>query len=403
MLTLLVEPWSAEATGAENKVSFTPSPTRMTEAIAMTGCARMMGLRTFAAESTLSLMPTMAVVGTYNKCQTRHDRSICDMGETMAQQRKPLRVSILAIPEAQVTPLSGLFEILSSFGLLAALEPGVPAKPFDVEIVAPRDAPSRGASGLPLAADRSINDVDRTDIAIVPLMMFAGGDWKTGRYPQVVDWLQRMHRGEATLCSTCTGVLLLAETGLLDGREATIHWAFAPTFQRNFPNVGLRLEEVLIAAGKPERFVMTGGVMSWHDLALHLITRHVGPSAAQSMAQLMLLDWHSEGQAPYVGFLPAIDHDDALVRDLQKWLEKHFSVTNPVEEMALRCGLSSRSLERRFLKAAGPLPSHMCRTYVSRRPNAVWNAPKNLSTRSALKSDTKILRSFAVFSNAMCA
>jgi len=274
----------------------------------------------------------------------------------MSQQTAPLRVSILAIPEAQVTPLSGLFEVLSSFGLLSALEPGVPAKPFEVEIVAPQDAPSRGASGLPIAADRSITEVDRTDIAIVPLMMFAGGDWKTGRYPQVVDWLQRMHRSGATLCSTCTGVLLLAETGLLDGREATIHWAFAPTFQRNFPNVGLRVEEVLIAAGNPERFVMTGGVMSWHDLALHLIARYVSSSAAQSMARLMLLDWHSEGQAPYIGFLPATDHDDAMVRDLQKWLEAHFSIGNPIEEMALRCGMSSRSLERRFMKAAGLAP-----------------------------------------------
>jgi len=72
----------------------------------------------------------------------------------MSQQTAPLRVSILAIPEAQVTPLSGLFEVLSSFGLLAALEPDVPAKPFEVEIVAPQDAPSRGASGLPIAADR---------------------------------------------------------------------------------------------------------------------------------------------------------------------------------------------------------------------------------------------------------
>jgi len=274
----------------------------------------------------------------------------------MSQQTAPLRVSILAIPEAQVTPLSGLFEVLSSFGLLAALEPDVPAKPFEVEIVAPQDAPSRGASGLPIAADRSISEVDRTDIAIVPLMMFAGGDWKTGRYPEVVDWLQRMHRAGATLCSTCTGVLLLAETGLLDGRDATIHWAFAPIFQRNFPNVSLRVEEVLIAAGNPERFVMTGGVMSWHDLALHLIARYVGASAAQSMARLMLLDWHSAGQAPYVGFLPATDHHDAMVRDLQKWLETHFSTANPIEEMALRCGLSSRSLERRFMKAAGLAP-----------------------------------------------
>jgi transcriptional regulator GlxA family with amidase domain len=274
----------------------------------------------------------------------------------MSERRMPLRVSIVATPEAQVTPLSGLFEVLNSFGLLAALEPDVPAKPFEVEIVAPRDAPSHGASGLPIAANRSVSDVDRTDIAIVPLMMFAEADWKTGRYPDVVDWLQRMHRAGATLCSTCTGVLLLAETGLLAGREATIHWAFAPTFQRNFPNVGLRIEEVLITAGDPERFVMTGGVFSWHDLALHLITRHVGPSAAQSMARLMLLDWHSEGQAPYVGFLPPTNHGDAMVLDLQRWLEKHFSVANPIVEMSLRCSLSTRSLERRFMKATGHSP-----------------------------------------------
>jgi transcriptional regulator GlxA family with amidase domain len=187
-------------------------------------------------------------------------------------------------------------------------------------------------------------------------MLFAGADWKTGRYPEIVDWLLRMHRAGATLCSTCTGVLLLAETGLLAGREATIHWAFAPTFRRNFPDVGLRIEEVLITAGNPERFVMTGGVFSWHDLALHLITRHVGPSAAQSMARLMLLDWHSEGQAPYVGFLPATNHGDAMVLGLQRWLEAHFSVANPIEEMARRCDMSIRSLERRFVNATGYAP-----------------------------------------------
>jgi transcriptional regulator GlxA family with amidase domain len=50
-----------------------------------------------------------------------------------------------------------------------------------------------------------------------------GADWKTGRYPQLVGWRQEMHRCGATLCSTCAGVLLLAETGLLAVRDATIH------------------------------------------------------------------------------------------------------------------------------------------------------------------------------------
>jgi transcriptional regulator GlxA family with amidase domain len=104
--------------------------------------------------------------------------------------------------------------------------------------------------------------------------------------------------------------------GLLSGREATIHWAFAPTFRRNFPDVRLRTEEVLITAGDRSEFVMTGGVMSWHDLALHLIARHVGPTAALAMARLLMLEWHGQGQAPYVEFVPRLDHGDALVADL---------------------------------------------------------------------------------------
>jgi hypothetical protein len=107
----------------------------------------------------------------------------------MVQRGRPLHVSIVATSEAQLTPLCGLFGVLNSFQLLASLEPDLPTKPFEVEIVGPRDAPMRGASGLPIVVDRSVSEVDRTDIAIVPLMMFAGADWKTGRYPDIVDCL----------------------------------------------------------------------------------------------------------------------------------------------------------------------------------------------------------------------
>jgi transcriptional regulator GlxA family with amidase domain len=158
------------------------------------------------------------------------------------------------------------------------------------------------------------------------------------------------------LASACTGVLLLAETGLLDGHQATIHWAFAPTFQRNFPEVRLRTREVLITAGPRKDLVMTGGVMSWHDLALHLIARYVGPTAAQAMARLLMLEWHGEGQAPYIEFAPSTHHDDGLVANLQDWLKTHYSLANPVEEMVARSGLARRTLERRFRKATGHSP-----------------------------------------------
>lgn len=141
-------------------------------------------------------------------------------------------------------------------------------------------------------------------------------------------------------------MLLLAETGLLDGREVTIHWAFAPTFHRNFPRVRLRTEEVLITVGERDNFVMTGGVMSWHDLALHLLARHVGPGAAHSIARMLMLEWHGEGQAPYIEFAPDLDHDDALIAELQAWLKTQYAIVNPVDEMVAGSGLNRRTLER---------------------------------------------------------
>jgi transcriptional regulator GlxA family with amidase domain len=274
----------------------------------------------------------------------------------MSPAGHPFHVSLIATPDAQVSPLSGLFETLNAFGLLANFESGIPERPFEVDIVAEDREHVCGASGLPLGTHRSHQEISRTDIAIVPLMMVDGPDWVRGRYPGLVSWLRKMHGNGAVLCSACTGVLLLAETGLLDGREATIHWAFSPTFRRNFPHVKLRTEEVLLTTGQRGEFVMTGGVTSWHDLVLYIIARHVSPRAAQAMARLMMLQWHSEGQAPYVTFTPERNHGDATVLLIQDWLATHYMVDNPVEEMITRSRLGRRSFERRFSRATGLSP-----------------------------------------------
>ena len=269
---------------------------------------------------------------------------------------RPLHVTLVATPDAQVGPLSGLFETLRAFPLLAEVEPDLPQRPFEVDIVAPHDVPVGGATGLTLGAHRTHDEVEHTDIVIVPLMTVEGPDWAPGRYPGLVAWMRAQHRRGALLASACTGVLLLAETGLLDGRDATIHWAFAPTFRRAFPEVRLHPEKVLIASGERQEFVMTGGVMSWHDLALHLIARYVGPTAARAMARFLMLEWHGEGQAPYIEFVPRLDHGDGPVARCQAWLADHHATANPIEEVVARSGLARRTLERRFRKATGHAP-----------------------------------------------
>lgn len=275
----------------------------------------------------------------------------------MTGVENPIHVSLLTIPDVMVSSLSGMYDVLNSFALLGSFDDAVPDQsPFRVELVAPTHVQTRTASGLPLAAHRTIEELDRTDIVIIPSMMVAGGEWVTGRYPAVLAWLSQMHTGGAMLCSACSGVLLLAETGLLDGREATIHWAYARTFRRNFPKVRLRVDKVLVTSGERQQFVMSGASASWHDLVLYLVARHVGPTAAQAISKFMLLQWHVDGQAPYVVFAAPTDHGDAVVLSAQEWLGGHFAVAAPVEEMVRRSGLAERSFKRRFRTATGHTP-----------------------------------------------
>jgi len=259
-----------------------------------------------------------------------------------------LHISLLAVPEVTLSTLTGLYDVFRQLNTLVPASP-----PITTEILAPEAHLATTASGLPLTAHKTLREVSSTDIIIVPSLLLPDGNWQTGRYPPVVGWLRQMYRQGATLCSACSGVLLLAETGLLNGGEATLHWAYERTFRRNFPKVQLRLERVLVVSGAGQRFVMSGASASWHDLALYLIARYAGPAAAQAVAKFFLLQWHRDGQAPYRVFQEEEDHGDAVILRAQHWLRTHLDASSPVEEIVSQSGIPERSFKRRFRKATG--------------------------------------------------
>ena len=76
----------------------------------------------------------------------------------------------------------------------------------------------------------------------------------------------------ATLYSACSGSVMLAETGLLDGCEATSHWGYQDLFRKQYPKVHFRPEPNLVFADPTGRIVTAGGTTSWHDLAIHIIS-----------------------------------------------------------------------------------------------------------------------------------
>lgn len=271
----------------------------------------------------------------------------------------PTRVGILAITDSMASPIGGLYEALRSVGELTAPEDRIPAtgQPFAVEVVGEETGLLKSASGLEVTVHRAIGDIDEIDVVIIPSMAFGvDEEWVRGRYPRVVRWLAEMHGRGATLCAACTGTNLAAETGLLDGREATVHWASVADFRRRHPEVVLRPADALVVAGPGGTLVTSGASSAWHDLALHLIATHVGPSTAQAVARFLLWQWHQDGQAPFTVFDPSMDHGDTAILAAQQGLLAQYAVASPVEEMVRWSGLAPRTFARRFKAATGHTP-----------------------------------------------
>lgn len=271
----------------------------------------------------------------------------------MSRSERAKHVSIVALPESMATPIHGLYETLKMLDAVAGEDRSSPL--FEVDVVGTDAGALYGACGLPLEVQRPVSEIRDTDIVLMTSMFF-GDEWTTGRHPEIVGWLRTMHGSGADLCSACAGALLLAETGLLDGLQATTHWAFAPTFRRNFPEVHLRIEKLLITAGENQELVMSGAASSWQDLILFLIARHLDPASAQEVGKFLLYPWHAESQTPYISFTPPTDHGDATVGTVQRWIHDHHAVAAPVEEMTRRSGLPESSFKRRFRKATGYSP-----------------------------------------------
>jgi transcriptional regulator GlxA family with amidase domain len=300
---------------------------------------------------------------------------------TAATTAPPARhVSLVALPDAVVSTLYGIYDVMNAPALLgksatvagraslmppprgdgaAASETAPPQRrPFQIEIVGERAGPLALASGVAVDVQRAVDDIDATDIVIVPSIVLrsAADGWLKGRYPKLVDWLRRVHERGALLCSACSGIFLLAETGVFDGRDATVHFGYAREFAVAHPAVPIHPERVLVVSGLREELVSSGASTTWHDMVLYLIARHAGATDAQEVARLFALQWHQDGLAPYIVFEGRADHGDAEIESAQRWLATHFSVANPVEEMIKRSKLAERTFKRRFTAATGLAP-----------------------------------------------
>ncbi|WP_342588060.1 GlxA family transcriptional regulator [Rhizobium anhuiense] len=172
--------------------------------------------------------------------------------------------------------------------------------------------------------------------------------------PVAASWMVDRHAEGATVCSVCAGAFVLAETGLINGRRATTHWAFSDELAARYPKVDLAAEHIVIDDGD----IMTaGGILAWTDLGLTLVEKLMGVGIMLATARFLLVDPPRREQDLYRSFIPKFDHGDAAILGVQHHIHAQASEAHDLPELAGRAGLTERTFLRRFTKATGLRPT----------------------------------------------
>ena len=258
-----------------------------------------------------------------------------------------------------------MLDVLSSVGrdweYLHGIEPGEHVA-FEPSLRTATGAPYWDINGRKITPDAPFDEGPAPDLVIVPdIHVDLNGDLPADLLA-AADWIAGVHSQGALVASVCSGALVLGAAGVLDGNEATTHWAVADALATRHASVRVRRERILVPAGDGHRVITAGGASAWSDLVLYLIARLAGAESARRIAKVWLLAPHDESQLTYASLTAGRQHGDMLVADAQAWAADNYMVPSPVAEMAARSGLSERGFLRRFRRATGQSPAEYVQT-----------------------------------------
>ncbi|HEY0333504.1 MAG TPA: helix-turn-helix domain-containing protein [Stenotrophomonas sp.] len=265
-----------------------------------------------------------------------------------------MRIAILAYDGCMGAEVLGLSDVLLVANRIQAYRSPDEEPPFSVSIVGACEGSVRLAGGARLSVEAPLS----YDLLVVPAFDF-GIDTpmeQTLAGLQAEKALISEAARHRALASICTGSLLLAEAGVLDGRRATTAWAFADQMALRYPKVEVVRDALLVRDGC---IVTSGAFTAFGDLALQLIRDRAGASLARAVGRFSLIDGGRDSQAPYLDRRLAAKRHDSFSRSVAEWFEPRLAERYNLGDLAKAFHLSSRTLLRRFNAETGRTPLEM--------------------------------------------
>lgn len=223
-----------------------------------------------------------------------------------------------------------------------------------------------------------LDEIKKHDLVIIPSVSDTGGnDSLISNNKALIDWMSAQYKNGAEIASICTGVFLLAATGLLEGKTCSTHWHAESDFRRLFPNIDLQIDKLLIAG---QGIYTNGGAFSFLNLVLLLIEKYFDRQTAIYCSKVFQIDFDRTSQSPFAIFQPQKNHGDELICNAQTYMEENLSEKISFGKLASKLAVSRRNFDRRFIKATGNTPvEYLQRLKVEVAKNILEKGRKNIS------------------------
>jgi transcriptional regulator GlxA family with amidase domain len=264
---------------------------------------------------------------------------------------------ILAYPGMQSLDLTGPLEVFHGAGELIDAE-GRDTPGYTVEVVARSTAPIQTTSGLSILPAGDLASVrGPLDTLIVP---GGAGKREAGEDAELLAWIGATSRRARRTAGVCTGAFLLADAGLLAGRRATTHWAYAQALAQRHPDVAVDPDPIFV---RDEHVWTSAGVTAGMDLALALVEQDHDRELALTIARHLVLFLRRPGnQSQFSATLTSQQPRREPLREIQRYVLEHPAADHAVEALAERAFMSPRHFARAFRAETGVTPAR----YVER-------------------------------------
>ncbi len=218
---------------------------------------------------------------------------------------------------------------------------------------------------------KTIEEVTKTDLIIVSAI---SGNLLEGleKNEDFIPWIQKQRiENECEIASLCKGALLLAETGLLNGKTCATHWTAHDIFKQRYPQVSLIPEKIIC---EDNGIYSSGGAYSFLNFMLYLIEKYCGRETAIWCSKVSEVEFDRNTQSHFMIFNTQKEHDDSAIKEAQEFIEKNYEEKLNIDQIADMVAVSRRSFLRRFKKATANTPLE----YIQR--TKVEAAKKKLET-----------------------